>query len=175
MIQLRDKLLDDRALLGRARQLRQLTKGTATLAMINDRADVAAAVAADGVHLGQDDLPVKDARVIVGTQMLIGVSTHNIEQARKAVLEGANYLGAGPTFASHTKAFEDFPGLKYLTQVAAETHLPTFAIGGISAANVSEVLASGVNRVAVSGAITRASEPASAARELLTMLTAADK
>jgi thiamine-phosphate pyrophosphorylase len=143
-----------------------------TLAIINDRADIAATVHADGVHIGQDDLPVKDARAIVGTQMLIGVSTHNIGQARQAVLDGANYLGAGPTFASRTKQFEDFAGLAYLSQVAAEVRLPTFAIGGINAENLSDVLATGISRVAVSAAVTSAEKPGCAARELLDMLNA---
>ncbi len=175
MIQLRDKTLDDRELLTRARVLRQCTRGSRTLAVINDRADLAAAVAADGVHLGQEDLPVKDARVVVGTQMLIGVSTHNIEQARTAVLDGASYIGAGPTFASQTKRFDDFAGLAYLRQAAAEVRLPIFAIGGISQKNLPEVLAAGINRVAVGAAITMANEPASAARELLSMLNSADE
>jgi thiamine-phosphate pyrophosphorylase len=141
-----------------------------TLAIINDRADIAAAVHADGVHVGQEDLSVKDARAIVGTRMLVGVSTHNIEQARAAVLDGANYLGAGPTFPSDTKSFEAFAGLNYLRQVAGEIRLPTFAIGGISLKNLPDVLAAGISRVAVSGAVTGAKDPASAARELLGML-----
>jgi thiamine-phosphate pyrophosphorylase len=170
MIQLRDKALDDRELLTRARVLRQCTRGSRTLAVINDRADLAAAVAVDGVHVGQEDLPVKEARAVVGTQMLIGVSTHSIEQARTAVLEGANYLGAGPTFPSQTKRFDDFAGLAYLRQAAAEIRLPIFAIGGISPKNLPEVLATGIHRVAVGAAITMASEPVSAARELLSML-----
>jgi thiamine-phosphate pyrophosphorylase len=105
--------------------------------------------------------------------MLIGASTHNIEQARAAVLDGANYLGAGPTFASQTKDFQQLAGLDYLRQVAAEIRLPIFAIGGITAPNLRQVLATGVNRMAVGAAITAASEPASAARELLSMLDAA--
>ena len=112
-------------------------------AIINDRADIAAAVGADGVHVGQEDLSVKDARAIVGTRMLIGVSTHNIEQARAAVLDGANYLGAGPTFASRTKSFDDFAGLDYLREVSSEIRLPTFAIGGITAENLPSVMAAG--------------------------------
>lgn len=171
MIQLRDKQLDDRRLVERAQQLHRHTRGTTTLAVVNDRADVAALVAADGVHLGQEDLSVKDARTIVGTQMLVGVSTHNIEQARAAVLDGANYLGAGPTFPSQTKAFDQFAGLDYLRQVAAEILLPTFAIGGITATNLADVLASGISRIAVGGAVTNASDPASAARELLDRLS----
>jgi thiamine-phosphate pyrophosphorylase len=175
MIQLRDKTLHDRELLTRARVLRQCTRGSRTLAVINDRADLAAAVDADGLHLGQEDLPLKDARAVVGTQMLIGVSTHNIEQARMAVLEGANYIGAGPTYPSKTKQFDDFAGLGYLKQAVAEIRLPIFAIGGISRRNLPEVLEAGINRVAIGAAITMAPEPASAARELLSMLNAADE
>jgi thiamine-phosphate pyrophosphorylase len=206
MIQLRDKQLDDRELLGRARLLVSLTRAAdrarrqppappgvrpaldgvsekspaeagagdraprATLAVINDRADIAVAVDADGVHVGQEDLPVKEVRTIVGTRMLIGVSTHNIEQARAAVLDGANYLGAGPTFVSQTKSFEAFAGLEYLRAVSAETRLPIFAIGGIDAASLPDVLATGVSRVAVGSAVAAAREPVSAARELLSML-----
>jgi thiamine-phosphate pyrophosphorylase len=167
MIQLRDKRLDDRELIERARALRRLTRGTPTLCVINDRADVAAAIDADGVHVGQEDLSVKDTRAIVGTQMLIGVSTHNIGQARAAVLDGANYLGAGPTFPSSTKSFDAFAGIHYLREVAAETGLPTFAIGGIGTNNLADVLATGIRRVAVSAAITAAADPACAARQLL--------
>jgi thiamine-phosphate pyrophosphorylase len=170
MIQLRDKQLDDRELVERGRSLRQLTRGTASLAIVNDRADIAAAVQADGVHLGQEDLSMKDARAIVGTRMLIGISTHNIGQARAAVLDRANYLGAGPTFPSRTKSFEDFAGLEFLRELAAEIRLPTFAIGGIHAENLPEVLATGVERVAVGSAVTEAKDPGSAARALLCML-----
>jgi thiamine-phosphate pyrophosphorylase len=175
MIQLRDKHLDDRALMDRARRLRQLTRGTPTLCIINDRADIAAAADADGVHLGQEDVEVKDARAIVGARMLIGVSTHDINQARAAVLDGANYLGAGPTFASSTKSFDDFTGLDYLQQVAAETSLSTFAIGGIGANNLADVLVTGISRVAVGAAITAAADPAYAARELLSMLSGLER
>ncbi|MCI0492499.1 MAG: thiamine phosphate synthase [Planctomycetes bacterium] len=170
MIQLRDKRLDDRELVNRARLLRQFTRGKPTLAVVNDRADIAAAVDADGVHLGQKDLSVKDARSVVGTRMLVGVSTHNIEQARAAVLDGANYLGAGPTYPSQTKAFDKLSGLDYLREVASEIRLPTFAIGGISAENLPEVLATGVSRVAVGAAVSEAVDPACAVRELSGML-----
>jgi thiamine-phosphate pyrophosphorylase len=189
MIQLRDKSLEDRDLLARARLLVSLTRrhhlknnqppappGVAplnhTLAIINDRADIAAAARTDGVHLGQEDLSVKDARAIGGPQLLIGVSTHNIDQARAAVLDGANYLGAGPTFPSKTKSFNAFAGIDYLRQVATEIRLPTFAIGGISAENLAQVIDVGIARVAVSSAVTTAHKPPSAARELLDMLTA---
>lgn len=197
MIQLRDKRLDDRELVDRARLLVALTRrqppaqplvsgadrreppvepgaarttSSCTLAVINDRVDIAATVGADGVHVGQEDLSVKDARAIVGPRMLIGVSTHNISQARTAVLDGANYLGAGPTFASQTKSFDAFAGLDYLREVAEDVGLPTFAIGGIAASNLKEVLATGISRVAVGAAITAAADPVCAAQELLGML-----
>lgn len=172
MIQLRDKNLDDHDLINRARLLRQVTRDSSTLFIVNDRADIAAAAGADGVHVGQEDLSVKDARTIVGPRMLIGVSTHDINQARAAVLDGANYLGAGPTFTSTTKSFAEFAGLDYLRKVARETQLPTFAIGGISAKNLNDILAAGITRVAVSSAITSVPDPASAATELLSMLNA---
>jgi len=170
MIQLRDKHIDDRELVARARQFRELTRDTRSLAVINDRADVAAVAGADGVHLGQEDLSVKEARAIVGTRMLVGVSTHNIEQARAAVLDGANYLGAGPTFPSQTKAFDDLAGLEYLREIAAEIRLPTFAIGGITADNLPDVLATGITRIAVGAAVTEAGQPGVAVRKLLVML-----
>jgi len=134
---------------------------------MNDRPDLAALSRADGVHVGQDELSVKDARSIVGPEALVGVSTHSIEQARQAVLEGANYLGVGPTFPSDTKQFEKFPGLDLLRQVGAEIRLPAFAIGGITTENLPEVLATGMTRVAVSGAIAAAAEPVAAAKEFL--------
>ena len=147
MIQLRDKRLDDRQLIERGRLLVSLTRHQPLpLVIINDRADVAAAVRADGVHLGQEDLTVKDARSIVGPRTLIGVSTHDLRQAEAAVLDGANYLGAGPTFASRTKSFDELAGLEYLREVAAEIRLPTFAIGGIDANNLGDVLAAGISR-----------------------------
>lgn len=170
MIQLRDKQLADRELAARARLLRQLTREKPTLAIINDRADIAAAVHADGVHLGQDDLTVKDARTIIGTRMLVGVSTHTIDQARTAALDGANYLGAGPTFPSRTKSFDLFAGLDLLRAVAAEIRLPTFAIGGIDSDNLAGVLATGVGRVAVGAAVTAASDPGRVARKLVEAL-----
>lgn len=178
MIQLRDKGLAGRELASRARMLVKATRNSSTISIINDRADIAAAAGADGVHLGQTDLSVHDARSIVGPQALIGLSTHKIEDARQAVLDGANYLGAGPTFASKTKSFDeflgldDFPGLDYLREVSAEVSLPTFAIGGIRDENLSAVMAAGVTRIAVSQAVSSSEQPAAAAHGLLSILNA---
>jgi thiamine-phosphate pyrophosphorylase len=167
MLQLRDKRLADRDLLGRARRLRELTRGTRTLFIMNDRPDLAALSHADGVHVGQEELTIADARAIVGPRVLIGVSTHALEQARAAMREGADYIGVGPTFPSETKQFDSFTGLELLRAVSAQIELPAFAIGGITLDNLSQVLAAGVERVAVSGAIAAAADPAAAAREFL--------
>lgn len=171
MIQLRDKGLDGGPLTDLARRLTRMTRGTPTLAIVNDRADVAAAAHADGVHVGQTDLSVKDARAVVGPRALVGVSTHNLAQVRRAVLDGANYLGAGPAFPSRTKHFEEHVGVGFLRQAAEETRLPLFGIGGIGHENLAEVLAAGVHRVAVAGAVVDAPEPAGAAAELLRKLS----
>jgi thiamine-phosphate pyrophosphorylase len=165
-IQLRDKTLTDRVLLRRARVARQATSQTGALLIINDRPDLAALSRADGVHIGQDDLSVKDARTVVGPSALVGVSTHTIEQARAAVLDGADYLGCGPTFATPTKKFEQLAGPELLAQVAAEIRLPAFAIGGINMSNLAQVMAAGFSKVAASSAVTAADDPAAAAGQL---------
>ncbi|HEV2968709.1 MAG TPA: thiamine phosphate synthase [Pirellulales bacterium] len=170
ILQLRDKRLADRDLLERARRLREITAGSNVLSIINDRPDIAVLARAHGVHVGQDELSVKEARSIVGPRLLVGVSTHSLEQARRAVLDGANYIGVGPTFPSDTKCFEHFTGLELLRDVAAEVCLPAFAIGGIGLKNVSDVLATGIGRVAISGAVLASTDPANAARQLRELL-----
>jgi thiamine-phosphate pyrophosphorylase len=140
------------------------------LFVVNDRPDIARLVEADGVHLGQDDLPVKEARRIVGADALIGVSTHNLEQLRQAIRDGASYLGVGPTFPSGTKSFDEFPGLAFVRAAVAETSLPVFAIGGINRDRIAEVVAAGARRVAVSSGVAQADDPRRAAVELLAAL-----
>ncbi|MBI3823772.1 MAG: thiamine phosphate synthase, partial [Planctomycetes bacterium] len=166
MIQLREKGIDDRTLLQRARDVREVTRSTNTLFIVNDRPDIARLVGADGVHLGQEDLPVQEARRLLGPDALIGVSTHNIEQVRRAVLEGANYLGVGPTFPSQTKDFAAPAGIAFVQQAVAETSLPAFAIGGVNVENVGQVMAAGARRIAVSRAICAADDPRAMARQL---------
>ncbi|HEY2881344.1 MAG TPA: thiamine phosphate synthase [Pirellulales bacterium] len=170
LLQLRDKQLDDRQLLARAVQLRRLTRETGTLFIMNDRPDLAALADADGVHVGQEELSVHEARQIVGPRSLIGVSTHTIEQARQAVLDGANYIGVGPTFPSTTKSFTAFTGLDFIRAVSAEISLPAFAIGGITHENVPQVISAGLRRIAVTGAVMNANDPSVAAKELMAML-----
>ncbi|MBI81620.1 MAG: thiamine phosphate synthase [Planctomycetaceae bacterium] len=159
MIQLRDKRLEDGPLLERARLIRNLTAGSSTLFFVNDRPDIARLSGADGVHLGQSDMCLHDARKIVGTEGLIGISTHSLEQALQAVGDGANYVGVGPIFPSTTKNFDTFPGLELLNSVALQISLPVFAIGGIDQHNLPQVLGTGCSRVAVSGAVLQADDP----------------
>ncbi len=160
VLQLRAKQLDDRDLLARARLLRELTLHTDTLFIMNDRPDVTVLAEADGVHVGQDDLAVGDARRVVGPNCLIGVSTHSMAQARQAIRDGADYIGCGPTFPSTTKHFENFPGLDYLRAIRDLETPPAFAIGGIRSENLSSVLETGIRRVAMGGAVVSAADPA---------------
>lgn len=169
VVQLREKNWN-RELRAMAEDARRWTRDAGALLIVNDRADIAAALDADGVHVGQEDLPIREARRLVGPHRLIGVSTHNIEQARLAVLDGADYLGVGPVFPSETKQFDQFAGLDYVRQVAAEISLPWFAIGGIKQDNIGAVFEAGAPRVAVSSALCGAEHPADAARQLDVLL-----
>jgi thiamine-phosphate pyrophosphorylase len=157
-------------LLERARQVRRWTRESGVLFIVNDRPDIARLVEADGVHLGQDDLPVKEARRILGTEALIGVSTHNLEQLRQAILDGASYVGVGPTFPSGTKDFAELAGLEFVRQAMAETTLPAFVIGGVNRDTIGAAVAAGARRVAVSAAITCADDPRAVAAALLAAL-----
>jgi thiamine-phosphate pyrophosphorylase len=170
IVQLREKDKNDRELLERARQVRLWTRQAGVLFIVNDRPDIARLVEADGVHLGQDDLPVKEARRILGPDALIGVSTHNLEQLRQAILDGASYIGVGPTFPSGTKDFAELAGLDFVRQAMAETTLPAFVIGGVSLETIDAAVAAGARRVAVSGAIATAEDPRSVAATLLAAL-----
>jgi len=166
VLQLRDKRLSDRELLQRARLMRRLTRDSSTIFIVNDRPDIALLSEADGVHVGQEELTVANCRTILGSQRLVGVSTHDIGQARQAIADGADYIGCGPIFPSQTKLFQDYPGLDFLRAVRQEIRLPAFAIGGINAGNVAQVLEAGFRRIAVSAAVTAANDPAATARML---------
>ena len=171
VLQLRDKTLTDRELLQRARLLRDLTRNSSTLFIMNDRPDLAALAQADGVHVGQEELSVREVRQIVGVDALVGVSTHTIQQARQAVLDGANYIGVGPIFPSQTKDFDQFAGLDFAREVAAEISLPAFAIGGIHDGNLAEVLSTGMRRVAMQNSIVNEKNPPQQVRRVRDMLT----
>ncbi|MBX3443970.1 MAG: thiamine phosphate synthase [Planctomyces sp.] len=170
VIQLREKEVADRRRMRLARLVREWTRAAGVLLIINDRPDIAALVDADGVHLGQDDMDVAEARRIVGSRALIGVSTRNLEQAREAVLAGADYLGVGPVFPSETKSFAEFAGLDYVRAASGSIALPWFAIGGITGENLPQALEAGARRIAVSAAVCAAGDPAAATAGLRSAL-----
>ncbi|PYI55100.1 thiamine phosphate synthase [Paenibacillus flagellatus] len=147
IIQLRDKKSAKRDVLAKAKALRELTRRYGVTFIVNDHIDIALAVDADGIHLGQDDLPLADARRIVGDK-IIGISTHAIEEARQAERDGADYIGVGPVFP--TKSKEDVVApvtTSYVRQVADEIRIPFVAIGGIKLHNADQVLEAGATRL----------------------------
>ena len=164
--------LDDLQKLGQARALRQLCTAHGALFLVNDRIDIALAVEADGVHLGQGDLPPAIARQLLGPDRLIGRSTHALAQLQQAVSDGCDYVGVGPVHATPTKPGREPVGLDYVRQAAAASPIPFFAIGGVDASNLAAVRAAGGTRVAVVRAITAAADPAAATAGLLAELEA---
>jgi thiamine-phosphate pyrophosphorylase len=170
LIQLRDKNLDDAALLERAIAAVAVARRYGALLVINDRPDIAVAAAADGVHLGERDMPVLAARRVVGSSRLVGRTAHTIEEARAALRDAADYLGVGPCFPSGTKAFEAFAPQTFLEAVVSEAEVPAFAIGGIEPQRIAQLRALGLSRVAVASAVTRADDPAAAVASLLAAL-----
>jgi thiamine-phosphate pyrophosphorylase len=166
-IQLREKDLSDAELLSRARRLRELTAQHGVLLFINDRPDVARLARADGVHLGQDDLPVREARRIGGGNILVGKSTHTLEQFDAAVAEEPDYLAVGPMFPSPTKPQEHIAGPQTLAEAAKTTQIPLVAIGGITADNAAAIIQAGASCVCVCSAVLRADAPQAAARAIL--------
>jgi thiamine-phosphate pyrophosphorylase len=171
-LQLREKNLEGAELLRRARLLVELCRRHKIPCIINDRPDVALLSGADGVHLGQADLPPREVRKLLGREKLIGVSTHTLDQAKQAVRDGADYVGVGPMFRSSTKPRDFVAGPGLARQVAdALPDVPAVAIAGITASNVDEVLATGVRAVAVTSAVVSAPDVRTAARELKLKLT----
>ncbi|MDR1925774.1 MAG: thiamine phosphate synthase [Planctomycetaceae bacterium] len=173
VIQLRDKVADDRRILACSRILREQIDAAErdVLFIMNDRTDLAKISGADGVHLGQDDLSIADARRILGKNKLIGISTHNIDQARQAVTDGSNYIGAGPVFISKTKSFDSLAGTDFLREINKEITIPAFAIGGIDENNINEVITTGISRIAVSSTIQNAQNPKITTENLRKYLT----
>jgi len=166
-LQLREKELESADLLTRARQLVALCRKHHVPCIINDRPDVAMLSGADGVHVGQGDLPAREVRKLIGPKRIVGVSTHNVEQAKQAAADGADYIGVGPVFRSATKPRDFLPGLEFARSVARTLpQLPAVAIAGIDAGNVDDVLDTGIRAVAVSSAVISAVDVRAAAREL---------
>ncbi|MFK7819612.1 MAG: thiamine phosphate synthase, partial [Planctomycetaceae bacterium] len=159
VIQLREKTLSEDELLERGEWLRSATESAGAIFIMNDRPDLAVATNADGVHVGQTEMSVAAARQVMGPGKLVGVSTHNLQQAKAAVLDGADYLGVGPVFETSTKTFDTYAGSAYVSEVSSQVSLPWFAIGGINLNNVNQALAAGTSRIAVTGAICGSDQP----------------
>ncbi|MHC4717949.1 MAG: thiamine phosphate synthase, partial [Planctomycetota bacterium] len=159
-IQLREKEMPDGRLLDLARRLRRLTRQAGAGLIINDRPDIAAAAGADGVHLGQDDLPVAAARRVLPPWAIVGLSTHNPAQLRAAIQAGSDYIAVGPMFPTATKDAGPVAGVDYLRRGLAESPVPVVPIGGINAANVPRLTEAGAERVAVCSAVIAAEDPA---------------
>jgi thiamine-phosphate pyrophosphorylase len=164
VVQLRIKEGSDDRILAAAERFRRACAAHRALFILNDRPELVAAAGADGVHLGQDDTPVDDAREIVGPERLIGLSTHSPEQIQQA--KGADYLGVGPVHQTPTKPGRPAVGHELVRYAAAHARVPFFAIGGIDTGNAKRVRAAGAERIAVVRALTEAPDPERAAREL---------
>lgn len=150
VLQYREKHKKQKEMYRECQVLREMTRNAGALLIINDHIDIALAVDADGVHIGQDDLPIKVVREIVGPCRIIGVSTHSPLQAKNAAAEGADYIGVGPIFATQTKEDVCEPvGLEYLRYVAGHLDIPFVAIGGIKEHNLAEVVDAGAVMVAL--------------------------
>jgi thiamine-phosphate pyrophosphorylase len=169
LVQLREKdpAVGDEQLLRAARTFREVCDAHGALFVLNDRPDLVAAARADGVHLGQDDMPLAEARALVGEDVLIGRSTHTPQQVDDAAVADVDYFAAGPVHATPTKPGRPAVGLSLIRHAAsAPRAVPWFAIGGIDAARIGEVVAAGARRVVVVRALTAAEDPEAAARAL---------
>nr|MDJ0649097.1 thiamine phosphate synthase [Xenococcaceae cyanobacterium MO_188.B19] len=170
LVQYRDKEGQDSDRLEKAHQLCQLCHRYNALFIVNDRVDIALAVDADGVHLGQHDAPVAFAREILGNHKIVGRSTTNKQELNKAIAESADYVGVGPFYETPTKPGKAAAGREYIDYVKAKCPVPWFAIGGIDLHNLNEVLTTGVQRVAVVRAIMQAEQPTQVTRQFLSQL-----
>ena len=166
IVQLRDKRARDDELVAGGERLARLCASRGALFVVNDRADLALACGADGVHVGQDDAPLDEARRTVGPELLIGLSTHSPAQVDAACESEADYLGVGPVFPTATKPGRAAVGLELVRYAAAHARRPFFAIGGVDASRINEVVGAGGRRIAVVRAIRDADDPHAAARAL---------
>ena len=170
VLQFRDKWITGKERYRVAARLRRICRDFGVLFIVNDALEVALAVEADGVHLGQDDLPVAEAKKLMHPMgvknFLVGCSTHSLEQARQAEREDADYIAIGPVYATPTKPTYNPVGLELIRAVTREVKVPHVAIGGIDATNVGQVLAAGAERVAVVRAVCGQEDIAAAARRM---------
>jgi thiamine-phosphate pyrophosphorylase len=170
LVQYRDKNTDDLIRFQNAQKLCQLCHDYGALFLVNDRVDLALAVNADGIHLGQQDLPIAIARQILGPNRIIGRSTTNPQEMAKAIAEGADYIGVGPVYETPTKVGKAAAGLDYVSYVAQNSPVPWFAIGGIDQGNLQDVLKAGAKQVAVVREIMQSPNPTEATQDLLVQL-----
>ena len=166
LFQLRDKDATDDELLAAAATARSLCEAAGALFLLNDRPDLAAASGADGVHVGQDDMPVDRARKLVGDDALVGLSTHSMQQAQAGCRSGADYIAVGPVHATPTKEGRPAIGVEPIKYAAAHVSIPWFAIGGLDAGTVGAVVKAGARRIVVVRARAHAHDPEATARAL---------
>ena len=171
IVQYREKFLHDNEKISQAKCLASLCKEYNSLFVVNDRIDIALAVDADGIHLGQEDIPTQIARELLGTEKIIGRSTHCLEDIKNAEMEGCDYIGIGPIFPSETKKQLNPIGIDYLKKGLSETLLPAFAIGGINNSNIRKLNKINNLRIAVSNAIINSNDPFSKTEELIKLIT----
>jgi thiamine-phosphate pyrophosphorylase len=170
IVQLRMKDSDDDAILAAAHRFRAACDAHDALFILNDRPDLVQAAEADGVHVGQDDTAVAQARELVGADRLVGLSTHSPAQVDAAAGTDVDYIGVGPVHATPTKPGRPAVGLELVRYAASHAALPFFAIGGISTANVKDVATAGAERIAVVRALTDADDPERTAAELRSVI-----
>ncbi|MBI5410615.1 MAG: thiamine phosphate synthase [Nitrospirae bacterium] len=171
LFQYRDKTSSPAVAYRQALQLRQAAADAGAIFLVNDRCDLALAVGADGVHLGQEDLPLAHARTILGPDKIIGISTHNAFQVQEATKGGADYIGFGPIFPTGTKPdHEAVVGIEGFRTIRPLTHLPVFAIGGITVDKVGELIEAGADGVAVISAVAEASDLVGAVQSFMARL-----
>lgn len=168
--QYRNKSGPRRSIYETSLRLVRLTRSAGALFVVNDHADIAAAIEADGVHLGQDDLPIEYARKLLGKNKLIGVSTHSPDQAEAAERGGADYIGFGPLFPTSTKDAGPSQGTRNLSVVKQTVLIPVIAIGGINRTNAQDVMRAGADGVAVISAVLSAPDIKQAAEEMLKII-----
>lgn len=169
LIQLREKQSSSREFFEMAKRIKAITDRYRVPLIINDRIDIALAVDAAGVHLGQEDIPAKEARRIMGEEKVIGVSARTVELARKAVEDGADYLGVGAMFATNTKGNAKVIGKEKLKEIRATVSIPIVAIGGINHSNAAQLVDTGINGLAVVSSVIGASDIQAAARKMRTI------
>jgi thiamine-phosphate pyrophosphorylase len=170
LVQYRDKGVDDVTRISRAQQLCELCHSYGALFIVNDRVDVAVAVNADGVHLGQQDVPIALARQVLGPNRIVGRSTTNLDEMRRALEEGADYIGVGPVYETPTKPGKAAAGLEYVAFAAKHASIPWFAIGSITPNNLRDVMEAGATRVAVVRSIMQAEQPTLVTQYFLSQL-----